>query len=393
MNSQHIKDYCNGCGLCHAVLGTKLCASKKGFLHPDSISEKELAFMNKICMSSGSFWNEKGKNTLWGDCLVDPFYAYSNNGILRKKASSGGMVSEIVIHLIENKKVDAIIQTKVADNSQILTKTVVNSEIEEIIDCCGSRYTISSPLYDICNALEKGKKYAFIGKPCDVMSVRNWKRIDPVIDEQIPFLISFICAGMPSKPAGERLLSSLNTSEEECINLVYRGNGWPGATFSQSKNGTVEKMSYSDSWGKVLGRDVALACRFCYDGIGEAADISCGDGWYIKDNHPDFSEHDGRNVVFIRTLKGKELVDDMVKQGRITCLSTNNPYEELKTIQQYQYDRRTTMRERLLALKMCRRPTPLYSRKMLRSLGREASVKTRFRVFFGTLKRIHQNKI
>lgn len=393
-NSQYFKSFCTGCGLCHSIVGTEIRYTEKGFLVPKSIRIIDTEFMNKICMASGAFWkNNNDEYKVWGKLERKPFYAYSNNPVLRKKASSGGVVSEIAIYLIKNDLVDGIIESKASFESQIKTQVVVNNSVEEILECCGSRYTTSSPLLDIKSLLKKGKRYAFIGKPCDVIAVRNWKSIDADIDYQIPYLISFLCAGVPSKQAEYKLLNALNTSEQDCTDLVYRGNGWPGFTISRSRHGETGRLLYADSWGKILGRDVAYPCRFCYDGIGEAADIACGDGWYIKDGKPDFCEHEGRNIVFVRTKIGNEIIDGMTKTGTITCVLTDNPFQDLIQIQNYQYIRRITMREKLLALRLFKRPIPAYSKIMMKRLGNEASFRTRMRILIGTLKRLYDNRI
>jgi len=367
--------------------------TEKGFLIPQYDDSNKTEFLARVCMSSGAFWKNKAKYSIWGDVVIEPFYAYSNDLALRQKASSGGMISEIASFLLEAEIVDAVIQIKVSGASQIKTEVVVSKSRDEVISCCGSRYTISSPLFDICTLLENGKRYAFIGKPCDVLAVRNWTETDSEIKEKIPVLLSFMCAGMPSKKAENRLLNELNTSEKDCSVLTYRGNGWPGYTIATMEEKETGRMTYAESWGKILGRDVALCCRLCYDGIGEAADIACGDGWYIKNGRPDFSEHNGRNIVFVRNEIGKTILDEMERLGIITCEKTVNPYEDLKTIQNYQYVRRTTMREKILALKLYGRSVPMYPKRMLRELGKESTLGVRGRIFLGTLKRLHENKI
>ena len=296
--NQCILDFCTGCGLCHSIYGVELKKTEKGFVVPTDLTESQAKCLNDICMCSGTFWRENEKHSIWGTTEIPPFYAFSANAHTRKTASSGGILTEIAIYLLRSGHVDGIIQTRVAQDSSIKTETVVSTTEEDVRKCAGSRYAVSSPLLKVKDLMENGKKYAFIGKPCDVQSVHNWQRNDPEKREQIPYLLSFLCAGVPSLQAEQKLLKSLNTNEDTCTKITYRGNGWPGYTVAYSAQGQTGSMSYEESWGKILGRDVALACRFCFDGIGEAADISCGDGWYIRDGKPDFTENDGRNALY-----------------------------------------------------------------------------------------------
>ena len=124
---------------------------------------------------------------------------------------------------------------------------------------------------------------------------------------------------------------------DRCISLRYRGNGWPGYATVQKIDGKCNKISYNESWSKILGRDVRKSCRFCIDGIGSLADISCGDAWYLlKNNKPDFSEHKGRNIVFSRTRKGETLLNDAV-QGGFIHTEEYKELNNLKLIQKYQF--------------------------------------------------------
>ena len=53
------------------------------------------------------------------------------------------------------------------------------------------------------------KKYAFIGKPCDVTVLKNFQKLNPIIAEVIPITMSFFCAGLPSIDAQKKLLEEM----------------------------------------------------------------------------------------------------------------------------------------------------------------------------------------
>lgn len=387
-----ILDFCTGCGLCHSAYGVNLIKTAKGFVKPEHISERQSRYLKEICMCSGAFWQESDSCSVWGRTETEPFYAFSTNDQIRKGSSSGGILTEIALFLLKSGAVQGVIQTKASQKSPIQTETVVSVTEEDVRSCAGSRNTVSSPLLALADLIEKGKRYAFIGKPCDVQAVRNWQRNNIQAREQIPYLFSFFCAGLPSLQAEQKLLKHLNTSEGTCTKITYRGNGWPGYTVACSAQGETGQMRYEESWGKILGRDVALACRFCLDGIGEAADISCGDGWYIKNGKPDFSEHAGRNVVFVRTARGESIIKALKQKKLIECEYSNHIYDELGVIQAYQFNRRTTMQIRLAALKLYGRSTPKYNERMMKELGKNAPLKLKAKIFLGTLKRLHEKK-
>ena len=133
-------------------------------------------------------------------------------------------------------------------------------------------------------------------------------------------------------------------------------------------------------------------CRLCLDGIGEAADIACGDAWNLTlDKKPDFTEADGRNVIFARTEKGKEILDSMITDGRI-CVKPAK-VDDLRYIQTYQYERRAGMLDKLGAMLLFLKPVPKYSYQKIAYYFGKISFKWHWKLFKGTVKRILLKRI
>lgn len=384
MNKYH--KYCTGCGLCEAYHVCKLEKDEKGFLHPSSDSD----FFEKVCPISGVHTSLLDKHNVWGRS-ESVYLGWSNNNSVRYKASSGGILTETAKYLLASGKVDTIIHIGVDDENPIKTKIFFSNTHDEVISHSGSRYGISSPLLAL-DKLKDDKKYAFIGKPCDVVVLRNFMEINPKLKENIPYLLSFFCMGVPSDKAQQILLDKLECTK--CKFLEYRGNGWPGFTNAIDVNGHACSMTYDESWGQVLGRDLMPACKFCIDGIGEMADIACGDAWYLtKDNVPDFSEHEGRNIIFARTNKGNKLLDEMIQKGIISMENYENYKMELPLTQKSQWNRRREMKDRILAMKIFHKEHPTYDSNLLDSFANGVSLMQKMRIFLSTCKRIFQRKI
>lgn len=379
------KDFCTGCGLCHSIRNIELKNDEKGYLVP-KLSFEDIAFCKTVCPCGG--YNMKSSET-WGH-IEEVYYAWSEDDRIRRSASSGGVLTTICLYLLKHKIVDGIIQIRSRDI--YATETVISTSAEDVLACMGSRYAISSPLLNIKEIVQRGKKYAFIGKPCDVSALRAYMVLDEEIKSGIPYMFSFFCAGMPSVDAQEEVLNVLGANKKECVSLQYRGNGWPGSTTVTYKDGSKKSMSYEESWGKILGRDVRRICRFCFDGIGQSADIACGDAWYMNDDRkPVFKENNGRNVVLLRTLEGKLLFEKCIREG-IIC-GEKNSIDELQYIQKYQYDRRNTMIAKIAALRFCGKTYPAYPQKVMKQLARNATFRQQIRIFKGTVERCFNSKI
>ncbi len=385
------KKMCSGCGLC-AEQGVKFHEDEKGFSVPE-LQDENLEFCKQVCPASKVAAKKTEATSIWGHA-ESVFLGFSKNDEIRFKASSGGVTTSIAIYLLENKLVDGILQCGVCEDDPFNVQLCCNTDVEEVKKCMGSRYITSSPLLNIFDLIEPGKKYAFIGKPCDVIALNNYREKNAILKESIVYLLSFFCAGIPSKTINKSLVEKMGCKLSDLCKLVYRGNGWPGYAIATDNSGKEYSMTYNDSWGKVLGRDVRTYCRFCLDGVGEQADISCGDAWYItKDNKPDFSEHQGRNVVFARTKKGEQLLKDIAAYGAIELIQYDNYMEELSIIQVYQKLRRTTVKGKIMALRMTNKPYPTWDRSTINKLSRFGGLRKNLSMFKGTVSRIKEGKI
>ena len=387
-------EYCTGCGLCSSAFGKKFITDEKDYLSPE-LTQADVQFCSKICPSGGNALRHYQDGTIWGsyrECAL----GWSSDIDIRNGASSGGILTSLCIYLLRHKLVDGIIQTRKSSSDIRKAETVVSRTEDDILKCMGSRYTSSSPLMHFIELMRAGETYAFVGKPCDVSALRIYlEEVKPELKEQIKYLFSFFCAGQPSLNANNKLVKALGGDVlADCTDLQYRGNGWPGYATLTKKDGTTRQMDYETSWMKILGRDVRKICRFCADGTGEMADISCGDAWFLgEDGRPDFTERQGRNVVFARTDAGLELLKQAEEEKWIV-LESFDPYNGgLLKMQPYHYTRKASLLTYKWALRLCGRSFPLYDNKKLGQFAKHFPLKQKILRFGGTIQRVLKGTI
>lgn len=384
-----VLEYCTGCGLCHSVCDVPFVGKKDGFMRPDINSESAMEFCKKVCPSYAS--KDANCDKDWG-MVKGAWVGHAADENIRYKASSGGVVTALSVYMLTQGLVDGILHIAADEEKPWTTRLVCSMTREEVISHCGSRYAPSSPLIHLLDFIGTSKKYALVGKPCDIEAYKNYERLNPRASESIAYTISFFCAGVSGIQAQRRLLEKLSVDENSCKSLTYRGNGWPGLTTAVNCEGVATQITYNEAWGSILGRDIQKICRVCLDGIGLYADIACGDAWYLKDGQkPDFSEHDGRNIVFARSDVGEQLLQDARDGGSIVLVAYDT--HELKYSQKYQYERRKTMFAKMLALKLFRKPCPNYQFGLLKRVAMRYDIKQQIKVFRGTAKRILERKI
>ncbi|CAM5403192.1 Coenzyme F420 hydrogenase OS=Stutzerimonas stutzeri OX=316 GN=CXK95_16365 PE=4 SV=1 [Stutzerimonas stutzeri] len=172
---------------------------------------------------------------------------------------------------------------------------------------------------------------------------------DPRLKQNIPYVVSFMCAGTPSLHGTEQVLDQLGVEREDVTSFRYRGDGWPGLT-KATLSGDARTMTYNDSWGKVLNRHLQTRCKICRT-ASASSPISSADGWEGDEKgYPSFEERDGNSLILIRTDKGRELFRNAEADGVVQAEAFDTA--GIFAIRPFQYYRRTTILPRLWAMKL-----------------------------------------
>jgi coenzyme F420 hydrogenase subunit beta len=276
--------------------------------------------------------------------------AWSSNSHIRHKAASGGVVSSLAIYILEHHLADAVLQVGVRSDSYLYNELHISRDKEDVLLNAQSRYAPALVFNNICEIFENStESYAFIGKPCDIAAMQNLLRQYQKYAGRVKFFISIFCAGMPSYNATIKTWK-LSGHDDEPTSLKYRGDGWPGNFVASFKDGTRFELSYNDSWGKILGRDVCFRCKICPDGIGMLADIAVGDSWNTKDGYPDFTEGEGKCFCMARTSVGESLLKGALDKGYIETKELE--LKDIKEKQAYQFKRRKLEGWRLVPVQL-----------------------------------------
>lgn len=382
-------NFCLGCGLCESICPSyKMEMHSNGFYYPqipvDRKKGKE-AIMGRVCPSV-NVSAPNGNDLIWGNVKAT-YLGWANDTNVRKNSSSGGIVASLAIYMLDSGIIDGFIHVKQDEENLLENKLTVSKTREDVIKASGSRYAPSLFLNNIIQLLEKDEsKYAFAGKPCDIIAIKNLQKEYPQYRNRIVLFMAIFCGGVPSLNATKKLLCANDFHQLQ--SLRYRGDGWPGFFTAKFKDGNEVKKSYNESWGNVLGHYVMFRCKICPDTIGLSADLTIGDGWKTKDGYPDFAESDGRSFVLVRTNVGKEYLQAAFEQQIVKLEEL--PLNQIKSMQPSQYKLRFIKFYRLLPFFIAYPGFLNFKGLNLFKLGIRSNVKTSWREFKGTLKRFNK---
>ena len=390
---------CSGCGMCAGIAtGDQppivMRESEAGYRRPEVVGpvDRDLAAVIDATCPGANIRHEPDRleaeyHPVWGP-LVAARLGWSTDAELRRNASSGGALSGLLVHLLASGEIDYVVQTAVSSASPIRNALAISTGRDDVYHAAGSRYAPSSPLEDIAERLNAPGRFAFVGKPCDVAGLRQLARHDPRVNDKVPVMIAFMCAGVPSYGGTSALLKAMGVADESKVAAFrYRGDGWPGFATARLDDGTTFTMDYDTSWGRILNRHLQFRCKICPDGIGEFADIVSADGWYCDDaGNPLFDEREGRSIMLTRTARGEAIVKQAIAAG--TVMTEPLSLTALAHMQPFQARRKGMVLPRLAAMALVGRRRPRFANLALWENARALGVKESLRSFGGTLRRL-----
>lgn len=321
-----------------------------------------------ICAGLGQTLEAAGRadSALWGPYVT--MCTVTEDPAVRHAGSSGGALTALLGHLLATGRVDAVLQTAADLVFPIGNETVITTDAAAILNAAGSRYAPSAPLAGLAGPMADGRRFAFVGKPCDAAALRALAGRDPDVARVFPVILSFFCARVPSHEGGRKVLEALGTDLDHNLRFRFRGDGWP------------------DEAGGILSKHVQHRCNICADGAGAAADLVCADAWETDaQGDPLFADRPGVSLIVARTALG---ADFLTEAEAAAIIETQNfALARLAAIQPGQRERRRALAARLAALKLLGRPIPDYRGLKLLEAGRQNSVGRLVRNSLGTLRR------
>lgn len=392
---------CIGCGICESLAGTdtlEMGVSSYGQMRPQvkqTLDADLMADIRQICPGvsvtgpSQTQIRDKGvMDTVWGP-IRTLHRGWMTNEKRRYYAAAGGALTGLGIHLLESGKVDAVLHVRASTVDPMLTDAQVSTTPEEVVSGAQSRYGPAAPLVHVHRLLDEGRRFAVIGKPCDMAAIRNLAQIDDRVDTLIPYCLTIFCGGLPTLHTARKIAKYYGVESDEVEVFRFRGNGWPGPTHVKAKDGRVFERTYEGTWydhSTPWKYDIQFRCKICPDAIGELGDVACPDGWVMRDGKPIHEEAPGVNILVARTARGEELVREAAEAGVMALAPFD--YSELDPMHGDHFPRKLENTARLAAIKLAGHPAPRFTNFRFWGSLRKAGLARLIRGFLGTWRRV-----
>lgn len=270
---------------------------------------------------------------------IQCYTGYSNDKNIRWHSASGGMVTQFLIWLLENKHIDGAVVTKFDNSQPLMAKTFVATSKEDILDARSSKYgpvSMAGMAKEIKEA--PGTRYVVVGLPCHIQGFRKLISIDKKLSEKVIGLFAIFCSSGRSFYLTEHVMNERGIKREGLKYFAYRDEGCLGSMVAITDDESEEKddgirvsdrntETYLSCGKKRIYKDryqnyyhplrsffIPRRCLFCIDHYGELGDICFGDIHII----PYTNDKVGVNSVIVRTNFWKLLLEKCKQEGVVT---------------------------------------------------------------------------
>ncbi|MDF7807639.1 Coenzyme F420 hydrogenase/dehydrogenase, beta subunit C-terminal domain [Pontiellaceae bacterium B12219] len=239
---------------------------------------------------------------------------------LRKKVTSGGILTYTLSELLKRDLVDAVVHVKKSDKSGTLFEYGFSRTPEEVVQGAKSRY-YPIEISEVMDFIKNNEgRYAFVGIPCFIKTVRRLCGQDEILAERIHFFVGLVCGHLKSKAYADLMAwrAGFNPDEMKAIDFRHKFEDRNADDYGicvedlhGNKKELVARETPGTNWG--LGFFKYEACDYCDDIFAETADIAVGDAW-LKDYTNDSL---GNSVVVVRNETIQSIIDDGMKSGTL----------------------------------------------------------------------------
>ena len=283
-NSAHLQGECIDCGLCYLF-----CPGRE---------------MDFIALSE-TYLGSRPEDPLLGH-LRRLSVAQAMSKEVRERGASGGVVTALLLHLMETEKIRGALGVTMDRDRPWQTEATLLTSTEEVMRAAQSKYSLVTLAALLRSARRQPGPFAVIGLPCHIHGLRRLQRIGSYRGK-FPLSIGLFCGFNLLPAATEHLINKTGFTKEQVSALEYRGGAWPGGLLIRSRSGE-QRFVPKHSYGYVNLAYVPRRCLACPDLTNELADLSVGDTWLEE-------YAGGWSTVICRSPEGERLLAEAAGAG------------------------------------------------------------------------------
>jgi len=311
---------CGACGISCPVEAISFNVTNVGRIHPyiDYGACTKCGVCYDICPSvdvtSQVFSDiDKFDDPFQGNVL-EAFIGKSTNEKVYKNSQSGGLVTQTLIYLFENKLISYALVVRMDYGNPPMPSYFFANSIEDFFVSQKSIYTPINLLSALKEIDKLNGDIAIVGLPCHLEGIESLLKYENKKYSKIKYKLGLICDGVLSYSVNDYFLEKTNRENEKKI--IYRNKNNPNYIDAKvtviSTDG--KEWHFEASERRLLKEYVTPPrCMLCFNKMNIFGDVVYGDSWGIKT--ADMER--GESIVIIRTKIGDSVIKGMINSKMV----------------------------------------------------------------------------
>jgi coenzyme F420-reducing hydrogenase beta subunit len=245
------------------------------------------------------------------------------------KASSGGLIKELLIAQLDRPDVDGAIVLGHVDGLEFEPRVITaSSQVDELP---GSIYH-NLPKHRVLDLLkEREGRFVLVGIPCEFEGIFQYIRVHaPHLRDRVHSTIGLLCGWQYNYHALRAICEFKGVDYESLRSISYRGGG-PVGKLRLDTGDEITESSRRIDFGYQVAFDRTFntpRCHLCINHSNFLADVVVGDAWLPST----VGTRSGVSLVICRRPEMTALVHDLVESGRLVATEvTTAEIEESQT--------------------------------------------------------------
>jgi coenzyme F420-reducing hydrogenase beta subunit len=325
---------CIGCGACEmADSSVKVSLNPKKLIYEPETPGSLVAA--SVCPAVKVDY-EGLQNYLFPGASVGPFgvvksvhLSQSTNIDRNTKASSGGLIKELLRSLLQHGDIDGVIALDHVDGIEFAARLVTTTE--DVDSLPGSIYHNLKQTPALQLLRDTPGRLAVVAIPCQLEGMFAWVKTQaPELREKITITIGLLCGWQYSHHSINAMGEYLGYNPEEIADISYRGGGPVGKLTVTTRDNQVFTASRRVDFGYQVAFDRhfnTTRCHVCINHSNFLADLVVGDAWLPST----VFTKTGISLVVCRNEFAESALNRLVQSG--SCVSIEVGEEEIRESQ------------------------------------------------------------
>jgi coenzyme F420 hydrogenase subunit beta len=283
--------------------------------------DQSLALAWAVCSGRGvpypdllAYLNDGKPNSPLLGAYRQVFTGYAADPAIRRRGASGGVISRVLIHLLESGQIEgAVVLRQGLHSPEAATPTIATSR-EEILAAAQSAYAVT-PMLTILPEIEAFPgRLAFVGLPEQVTALRMLQAAGHPVARKVVFVAGPYTGTNMYAGAVRAFLRMQGVKDAIAItSLQWRAGEWPGYLQVETADGRVFKAQ-KFYYNYLIPFYISRNCQITPDFTNEATDLSVGDAW-----SPQFEQAGGgHSVIVARSEFAEKVLFAMQQSNELT---------------------------------------------------------------------------